>query len=111
MSRCQYAPGLFLFLLSVATVVGCSQSSEPGDAAVSAAATNAFCPIMGGPVSPDGGTVEWNGQTIGFCCDGCDDEWQSLSESEKEQKLSEAKAKAAGDADDAGEPHTEHGHS
>ena len=57
-------------------------------------AVNTICPIMGGDVDPDIETVQFNGEAIGFCCDGCDEKWTKLSDKEKEEKLAEAKKKA-----------------
>ena len=44
---------------------------------------NAECPMMGGDVDPEGEVVVWEGQNIGFCCDGCGDKFKALSEEEK----------------------------
>ena len=42
------------------------ESSEEGEV------INATCPVMGGKVSKDTPyTAEYNGKTIGFCCPGC----------------------------------------
>lgn len=53
-------------------------------------AMNTNCPIMGSPVKPDGGSAEYNGKTVGFCCPGCVEKWTSLSEEDKAKKLAEA---------------------
>lgn len=101
-----------LALLLSVSVMGCSQpaSSDP-DTAVNGSATsqgtvNDNCPIMGGEVSEDAPTVQWNGKTIGFCCAGCDQKFMALSDEEKSEKL----AAAAGEAEDAA-THSEHDHS
>ena len=57
-------------------------------------AVNTVCPIMGGKVDPDIETAQFKGQTVGFCCEGCDEKWNKLTDDEKDQKLAEAKAKA-----------------
>ena len=41
-------------------------------------------------VADDGGRVDWNGSTIGFCCPGCIDEWNKLSDTEKTDALAKA---------------------
>ena len=83
---------------------GCSQPSAPTETADSAqlsatetaaaesvaAADNKNCPIMGHPVSAEGGSTTWNGKTIGFCCDGCKPKFEALSDDEKAAKLAEA---------------------
>lgn len=93
-------------------IVGCNQST-PTDAAVNgsqsvaAATVNAYCPIMGGKVSPDANTVEWNGKVVGFCCDGCDEKFVALSDDEKAEKLAEAEAKSEDDSDHEGHQHNQ----
>ncbi len=89
----------FVFGSMAAFIVGCAESDN-GSASSSgsvAAATpvNENCPIMEGKVTPEGGTVQWNGKTIGFCCEGCDEKWAELSEEEKAEALAEANARPA----------------
>ncbi len=60
-----------------------------GDHGEESVAMNANCPIMGSPVKPDGGSAEYNGKTVGFCCPGCVDKWTALSEEDKVKKLAE----------------------
>lgn len=68
-----------------------SEGAEPTATAEPGAETvNAICPIMGGKVTSEGGNTEWKGQKIGFCCPGCESEWDALSDSEKSAKLAEA---------------------
>ena len=95
---------------------GCSQPGAPTETADSAqpsatetsaaepvaAADNKNCPIMGHPVSAEGGSTTWNGKTIGFCCDGCKPKFEALSDDEKAAKLAEADKGEHGDhADDS----------
>ncbi|MDM4015925.1 hypothetical protein [Roseiconus lacunae] len=94
------------FCLSIGTLfAGCDSATPPtGDTSESPAITtvstaNTNCPIMGGKVSTDGGTVQWNGKTIGFCCDGCDEKWEVLTDQEKQQKLDEAETESAGESE------------
>lgn len=89
------------FLVGCILVVGCTSTTPTTDNDVPAgetivAAVNANCPIMGNPVKDDGGRTEWNGQTIGFCCPKCIEDWDALSEEEKASHLT------AGDADHSG---------
>ena len=51
---------------------------------------NTVCPIMGGKVTPKGGSTTWNGQMIGFCCDSCIPDWNELSDQQKAEKLAKA---------------------
>lgn len=94
-------------LFTVAMFTGCSQeqsTSTHADAPETSivAAANAHCPIMGGEVTADGGRVEWNGKTIGFCCPGCIEEFEAMTDDEKEAALEKAAEEHEG--------HDDHGH-
>ena len=92
---------LYYFLIATVTafivaVAGCTGSStapsatdveQIGDAA---APTNESCPVMGNPVTKEGGHVEWNGQLVGFCCPKCIDKWNAFSSDEKMASLSDS---------------------
>lgn len=58
---------------------------------------NAVCPLMGSPITPDkvtaGLTREYKGQKVAFCCAGCPKAWDKLTNAQKEEKLTKAKAK------------------
>jgi hypothetical protein len=60
---------------------------------------NAVCPMMGSPIKPEkvtaGLTREYKGQKVGFCCGGCPEAWDKLTDVQKEEKLAKAKAKSA----------------
>lgn len=99
---------ILLICLSIPALsgLGCAESTpEPDTAATSsdaatetasadtdsaATASNTMCPIMGEAVTDDGGTAEWNGTTVRFCCPGCIEKWEALSDDEKKAKLAEA---------------------
>ena len=66
---------------------------------------------MGGKVSKKAKTVEWNGKTIGFCCDGCDEKFMALSDDEKSEKLAAAQAKSEDDTGHEGYQNGDHDHS
>ena len=52
---------------------------------------NSKCPIMPDhPIDPKV-TVAYKGGTVGFCCAGCIDEWDKMSESKKNEMLAKAK--------------------
>lgn len=95
-------------LITATTIIGCSNAPVETATAV-AKAINENCPIMGGAVTEEGGTVEWNSQTIGFCCPECIGQFEALSDEEKTTAL----AKADGPHDDAengdGGKHDDHG--
>lgn len=65
-------------------------------------------------MTDDGGRTEFDGKTIGFCCPGCIEQWNALSDEQKAEKLSAADKKdVPSDADQADhsthEDHAEHG--
>jgi len=95
----------YLALLSIVliSVAGCSESEPESSATdVNLTPVNQLCPIMGNPVTEDGGTAEYNGKLVGFCCAGCDSPWSELSDADKAAKLTAA--------DTVTEAHGEHGH-
>lgn len=47
---------------------------------------NTHCPVMGNEVVPDL-TVEWKGKTVAFCCPPCLDEWEKMSDDERQKAL------------------------
>lgn len=59
------------------------------------AVVNATCPITGGALRSDDVaeklTRDYKGQKIGFCCDGCPDAWDKLTDAEKDASLAKAK--------------------
>lgn len=59
---------------------------------------NTKCPMMGGVIQPEkvmpALTREFNGQKVAFCCGGCPDMWDKLSEPQKQAKLATVKATA-----------------
>lgn len=62
---------------------------------------NALCPIQGNPVPEDAITVEWQGHVIGFCCGGCDVDWEALPEEKKRAFVAEALKTAPSTTDTA----------
>ena len=94
---------LALFSIVLISVAGCSESEPESSATdVNLTPVNQLCPIMGNPVTEDGGTAEYNGKLVGFCCAGCDRPWSELSDADKAAKLTAA--------DTVTEAHGEHGH-
>lgn len=81
-----------VLLLSVATFslgVACSTQTQESEAVVT---FNSKCPGMGEDVDPAGETYDWNGKTIGFCCEGCLPKFAKLSDVEKTAALAKAEA-------------------
>lgn len=97
---------LFASIALLGLLAGCTQGTSAPSSEAAAATVNTHCPIMGGEVTPEGGTTQWNGQTIGFCCDGCEPKWDALSDEAKGEKLA-----AAEHADESAHDHGDHDHS
>lgn len=53
--------------------------------------TNTVCPIMGSKINaakvPDSLVREYKGQKVAFCCGGCPDQWDKLTDAERDAKL------------------------
>jgi hypothetical protein len=75
-------PGLLVAL----ALCGCSSTKSTPAAAATKAPVNTTCPMMGQGVKTNV-TVDYHGQTVAFCCEGCVDEWNALSDAERKQKL------------------------
>ena len=113
-----FATSAALLLLVSATTVGCTESDQTATApsmtdtveAKPVSFANTECPIMGGKPTEEL-TVQYDGKTIGFCCDGCPEKWATLSDEEKAEKF--AKVDAHAEPDQAGHDHEaeEHDHS
>lgn len=100
-------------ILLGAVLLGCNQSTTTNSAneqspgtELSSNPVNKVCPIMGGKVTSDGGSAEWDGKLIGFCCPECQPKWDELSEQEKSENLAAAEEKKEG-----GDEHGDHEHS
>ncbi len=52
-------------------------------AGTAVASINALCPIMGNPVEAEGGTTEFAGKTVGFCCPKCSGKFAALDDAGK----------------------------
>ena len=98
-------------LLGVSSFVFCTQSppgaeTAAGEETATVSTFNEHCPIMGGDVTDDGGTTEWDGKSIGFCCPGCIDKFEALSDEEKAEALASADESTDGHDHD----HADHDH-
>jgi len=70
---------------------GCSSMSKSGNESTDAArgqALNTTCPMMDEVVDEEV-VVEYNGNTIAFCCEGCIDDWNALSDAERDAKVAQ----------------------
>ncbi len=61
--------------------------------------TNTKCPMMGGAINPQkitpALTREFDGQKVAFCCAGCPDMWDKLSNADKQAKLNSQRPNSA----------------
>lgn len=91
---------------SPATAQAATQPEPPGGVA------NTKCPIMLSPVSnpPPDLTRRYKGLTIGFCCGGCPDAWDKLSDVERDQKLAAIGVRLPPTTAPATAPEAEAGH-
>lgn len=59
---------------------------------------NTRCPIMGSPINPDKVSKDlirdYKGQKVAFCCQGCPQQWDKLSDTQKAAKLAKAQPAA-----------------
>lgn len=85
-------------LLACVLAVGltaCSEKQETtSQTAETAVCVNGTCPIMGSVIDPAkvpaSLTRDFKGQKVGFCCAGCPDSWDKLTDEEKTAKLAAA---------------------
>lgn len=61
----------------------CDGSCEGEAAATLSQVSNDTCPLSGGPVKASARTVSFQGQEVGFCCGGCADKFDAMSDSDK----------------------------
>jgi hypothetical protein len=102
-------------LLFSAAIIGCSDTSDTAAPPASVDASeatpvnfaNAKCPIMGGKPTAEL-TTDYEGKTIGFCCDGCPEKWETLSDDEKAEKFAKVDAHAGQDHADGGHSNSVH---
>jgi hypothetical protein len=72
-------------------LTGCNKDNKSTDKSANMGAMNTTCPISGGKVSANAGTVSYKGQAVGFCCDGCVGKFQNLSDADKAAKMANTK--------------------
>ena len=77
---------------------GCGDGGSNGDdvleGATAAGFLNSMCPIMGDEIDEaDGGSVEYQGNKIGFCCPKCGDKFGAMSDADKVAALAKVGTK------------------
>jgi len=54
---------------------------------------NTMCAVMvQDPVDPALTPIDWKGQKVGFCCQGCVPDWEKMTDSQKDASLAKAVA-------------------
>ena len=104
----KFIPLTSITVVGLFSFSGCIQSTDTAIDTTPPAVTteaqtvsfaNTKCPIMGGKPKAEL-TAQYEGNTIGFCCEGCHEKWAALSADEKAEKF----AKVGGET----EPHEDH---
>ena len=101
---------LSLLFLGAIALIGCA---EDAPVVIVAVASNTHCPIMGHEVADDGGRVEYDGKTVGFCCPKCIPKWNALSDEDKVAQLESPPSDdhEHGDGHDESDKESHEGHS
>ena len=76
-------------IVAAALALGACSSASKTDTA-SMGMVNTTCPYSGQPASADH-TAEYNGQEVGFCCNGCAGKFSKLDDAGKSAMVSKAK--------------------
>lgn len=83
---------LVLLVSATALALGCASTSK--SASASGMPANKVCVVV--PDHPvkekNPTTVQWKGKTVGFCCPDCIEDWNAMSEGEKEKAYAAAMA-------------------
>ncbi len=91
-------PALFAVLSLSACSTTHNEATCPDPKPGTITSVNQYCPVMlEDPVDPEL-TREWNGQKVGFCCEGCLKDWNAMTDAQKGDavKTAVAKGKVAG---------------
>ena len=86
---------------AILSPLGCSrdQGTPAAAQATTTKVVNAKCPIRGEAIDPakvpEDLVRTYKGQKVGFCCAGCPEAWDKLTDAQKDAKLQAAMAKAA----------------
>ena len=89
---------LFVASFSASACESCGCSGDKAVKKVSENKTiNKVCPIMGKPVNRSINS-EYDGKTIGFCCQGCKDTFDKSSDAEKKKTIDKIEKKSGSDA-------------
>jgi hypothetical protein len=70
-------------------LTGCQTAKSSSHA--NAGHVNSRCPLMPEHPIDKSVTVDYKGQKVAFCCDGCISEWDRLSDAQKDARLAKSK--------------------
>jgi hypothetical protein len=77
--------------VAMVSLVGCKNQKDTSAASdKSTTLVNTQCPYTGGPVKSTV-TADYKGQTVGFCCPGCQGRWAKATDAERDAMLAKAK--------------------
>ncbi|HYE60972.1 MAG TPA: hypothetical protein VD997_03160 [Phycisphaerales bacterium] len=86
------APAL---LVAAMALTGCNRDSKTTTTTTekrsSMGAMNSTCPVAGGKVNANAGTVSYKGQEVGFCCAGCKGKFENMSDADRAAKMAKIK--------------------
>lgn len=87
---------LACLLAGVPFLAACHSDKKTDDqhaTKASMGAVNSKCPMRGTecPLGDKAVTTAYKGQTVAFCCKGCEGKWEKLSDAEKDQRLAAVK--------------------
>ena len=76
---------LISIVAAAGVLSGCESSSTVESEAVALSAINTHCPMMSdAEIDPTVEMASHGGHAIGFCCDPCRDNWNRLSERDRD---------------------------
>jgi len=89
---------LLVPVLAAALLVGCNRDSRNNNphnnnthgTKANMGMVNKNCPVSGRAASSEH-TTQYKGQTVGFCCGGCPERFNKMSDAEKTAKVNEAR--------------------
>lgn len=63
----------------------CTSQSHTKTSAAAVAPVNHMCPIGKEPIVASAGTIEYKGETVGFCCPACSKEFLAWPEAQRDE--------------------------
>lgn len=72
--------------VAILFAAGCAQQQETAPTPMAQ-----MCPVSGESVDDSSPSVQFEGQTVRFCCDKCLAKWNAMSDADKHDKLAAMK--------------------